>query len=318
MLDFANPWFFVLLPLPVVVYFLAPPQTPSGAVLVVPEGIERRMLSGGAGGQNPLRDIDMLTPICIWFLLVVALAGPRVVAPQQALPMSGRDLILALDLSGSMVRDDFALDGQTATRLEVVKAVGADFARARAGDRVGLVVFGSDAYVAAAPSFDTDAVAQKIEDMVIGISGRATNIGDGIGIALKRLVASDADTKVIILLSDGANNAGAAMPRDVAALAADMGVRIHTIALGPIALEETPDQRGVVDVRTLDAIAKISGGQMFRVRTTDDLRAAASELDALEPTARAGLSAQTYRAFWIWPALLAGLLGIGLGVRSKE
>lgn len=316
MLEFADPWMFVLLGLPVAVYFLAPGSSPGGSALVVPEGVSRHILGGIAHGTAAIWDLRRVATFVIWVLLIFALAGPRILAPQQALPMSGRDLILALDLSGSMVRDDFALNGKQVTRLDAVKAVGAAFARERAGDRVGLVVFGSEAYVAAAPTFDTDAIAQNVQELVIGISGRATNISDAVGISLKRLETSDAETKVIILLSDGVNNAGAATPRDVAGLASRMGVRIHTIALGPIALGETEEIRGAVDVQTLQAMSDISGGQMFRVRTTEDLRDAARTLDSLEPTARSGLSAQTYNELWIWSALLAGLISLGLGLRA--
>lgn len=317
MIEFADPSFFVLLLVPVLFFVLAPYRRHEGSVLLVPDSVGRRILAGQTGQGMRARNLSLLLPVLIWVLLVTALAGPRMVAPQQALPMSGRDLILVLDLSGSMVRDDFALDGAQITRLDAVKTVGADFTRDRAGDRVGLVVFGSEAYVAAAPTFDTEAVAKTIETMVIGISGRATNISDGVGIALKRLQTSDADTKVIILLSDGANNAGAATPRDVAGLAGNMGVRIHSIAMGPLSVAEAPGQRGVVDAATLKAMSDISGGQMFRVRTTEDLRAAAETLEELEPTARAGLAAQTYHDFWIWPAILASVLSLWLGMRER-
>lgn len=315
--EFADPLMLLLLGLPLLVHFLAPRQVRAGAALVVPEGVGRHILSGTSPGAVYAQR-QLIAPLAVWVLLVVALAGPRVLAPQQALPMSGRDLILALDLSGSMVRDDFELDGEQVTRLAALKAVGAEFARARAGDRLGLVVYGSDAYVAAAPTFDTDAVARSIEEMVIGISGRATNIGDGLGLSLKRLEQSDAESRVIILLSDGSNNAGAATPRDVAALAERMGIRVHTIAMGPVSREEAPEDRGMVDVETLRAMAELSGGRMFRVSTTDDLRAAAETLNALEPTARAGLAAQTYRGFWIWPSLLAGLICLWIGYRVRE
>lgn len=312
--DFADPWAFALLLAPLLVYALAPPAATGGAALRAPEGVARRIVdaaraSGGSGGVR-----RYLGPAAIWLLLVIALAGPRAPAPVAALPMSGRDLILALDLSGSMIRDDFHLDGETITRLDAVKSVGASFARGRAGDRIGLVVFGSEAYFAAAPTFDAAAVAEAIEGMTIGISGRATNIGDGLGVALKRLEQSDAAAKVVILLSDGANNAGAATPRDAARLAQEMGVRVHTIALGPKSVAEAaPGERGVVDAATLSAMAEIGGGRMFRVRTTEDLAEVIREIDALEPTARAGLAAEVRRELWIWPAglALAGCLLIG-------
>lgn len=314
--EFADPWFLGLLIVPVLVFLFAPRQIPEGAALVVPDGVGEHILSGSSGTRRfDLRRYAI--PVLIWTLMVVALAGPRVVAPITALPTSGRDLILALDLSGSMVRDDFYLDGETITRLDAVKSVGADFVRTRGGDRIGLIVFGSDAYVATPPTFDISGVASTIERLVIGISGRATNISDAIGIALKRLEPSQAESKVVILLSDGANNAGAATPRDAAKLAGDMGVRVHTIALGPKALSDAPEERGVVDAITLQAVADLSGGEMFRVRTTEDLQAVIAAIDALEPIARSGLSAEVYRDLWIWPAILAGLGCLWFGWRGS-
>lgn len=313
-LEFAAPFAFLLLAAPPAIHFLAPPLRARGAALRAPEGVRRRILGGAAGGGR--RSLGRFAaPAAVWALAVLALAGPRLPAPVEALPMSGRDIVLALDLSGSMVRDDFSLDGRDATRLEALKSVGAAFVRRRGGDRIGLVVFGSEAYMAAAPTFDVEAIAKAVETMVIGVSGRATNISDGLGVALRRLSASDAETKVAILLSDGVNNAGAAAPRDVARLARDLGVRVHTIALGPrdLAIAE-PGERGVVDAAALGAVAEISGGEMFRVRTTEDLEAVMTAIDRLEPTARAGLSAAVRRELWVWPALLAGLGALGLGL----
>lgn len=305
---------FALLLVPVLIYWVGPKQAPAGAALVVPEGVGAHIL-GDAGSRRGFARGRYVIPVLVWVLAVSALAGPRVVAPISALPTSGRDLIVALDLSGSMVRDDFFLDGANVSRFAAVKAVGADFARNRGGDRMGLVVFGSEAYVATPPTFDVRSVARAIEQMVIGISGRATNISDALGISLKRLETSQAQSKVVILLSDGANNAGAATPRDVAKLARDMGVRVHTIALGPKDLSDTPNERGVVDALTLKAISDLSGGEMFRVRTMEDLRAVIVAIDALEPIARSGLSAEVYRDLWIWPAMLAGFGCLWLGWR---
>jgi Ca-activated chloride channel family protein len=238
-------------------------------------------------------------------------------APVSALKVTGRDLAVVLDLSGSMVRDDFYLDGAQVTRLEAVTRVGSDFVRRRAGDRVALIVFGSEAYYAAPFSFDTEAVARRIEQAVIGISGRATNISDGLGLALKRMADSEAESRVVILLSDGVNNAGATNPRGVAELAAAMGVRVHTIALGPKDLESAEEgERGVVDAATLRGIAEISGGESFRVRTTDDLVAVGAALDRLETTDGDGLAAEVFHEYWVWPAGLALLLVVSLAWRD--
>ncbi len=320
MIDLVSPWALLLLPLPLLVARLWQPLPPSGGMLVVPERIGEALIqsgrSGVAGRQARLQQALLWGT---WCLLVLAIAGPRSLAPVSALKVSGRDLAIVLDLSGSMVRDDFLLDGTKATRLQAVTTVGAEFASRRAGDRVALIVFGSEAYYAAPFSFDVEAVARRIEGAVIGISGRATNIADGLGLALKRMANSKAASKVVILLSDGANNAGATDPLGVADLAHQMGVRVHTIALGPKDLATAePGERGAVDAETLRAIAEISGGETFRVRTTDDLIDVADALDRLEATDGDGLAAEVFHAYWVWPAALALLFCLGLAWRETS
>ncbi len=252
-------------------------------------------------------------PALLWLALVVALAGPRIVTPSLATPVSGREIMIALDLSGSMITKDFELDGEKAQRVDVVKRVASAFARRRKGDRLALVLFGSDAYFATPQTYDVEAVASAIEEATIGISGRATGISGALGLALKRLGESDAASKVLILLSDGVNNSGAVKPRDAAQLAKDLDVRVHTIALGPDDLEEGASaQKGGVDSETLRAIARISGGTAFRVKTTVDLENVAREIDRLEGSDRVGPTAEFYRDLWIWPALLAFLAALGV------
>ncbi len=309
MIELAQPFFLLLCPLPLLLARLLPRGVAPGAALAVPERIGQALLRSNARQGGPAARRARVLPWAVWLFLLLALAGPRQLAPVPALKVSGRDLAIALDLSGSMVRDDFFLDGKPVTRLEAVERVGANFARRRAGDRVALIVFGSEAYYAAPFSFDVEAVARRIEEATIGISGRATNISDALGLALKRLAKSNARSRVVILLSDGVNNAGATNPRGVAALAAQMGVRVHTIALGPkdLTTAET-GERGVVDAATLQAISKISGGESFRVRTTEDLVAVTEALDRLEATDSDGLAAEVYDEFWLYPAVVV-LLG---------
>ncbi len=313
MFDLADPWMLLLLPLPLLALRLFGAAPMSGGALLLPDRIGTALIAAGAGqGMGGRTRIGAMW--LIWLLLIVALAGPRDLAPVSALKVTGRDLAIVLDLSGSMVRDDFTLDGRPVTRLEAVTTVGADFARRRGGDRVALVVFGSEAYFASPFTFDTASVAQRIEEATIGISGRATNISDGLGLALKRMKDSTAATRVVILLSDGVNNAGATNPRGVAGLAASMGVRVHTIALGPRDLSVAEEgENGVVDAATLQAISDISGGSSFRVRTTEDLIEVTRALDRLEATESDGLAAEVYRDDWPWPAALAALLAVWLG-----
>ncbi len=318
MFELANPWVLALLPLPVVVGLILGAGRISGGALRVPERIGGRLLAQGQGARamgNALSRQGLLW--IIWGLMLLAVSGPRELAPVSALKVTGRDLAVVLDLSGSMVRDDFYLNDKQITRLDAVKTVGADFARRRAGDRVALILFGSEAYYAAPLTFDTESVAQRIEEATIGISGRATNISDGLGLALKRLQDSEAASKVVILLSDGVNNAGATNPRGVAELAARMGVRVHTIALGPKDMASAEEgEHGVVDAVTLQAISDMSGGESFRVKTTQDLIEVGAALDKLESTDSDGLAAEVFYEYWIWPAGAAALLMMWFAFRD--
>lgn len=320
MFELAQPWLILLAPLPVLVRRMLPPRVAGSAHLIVPDRIGGALLAAGRAERAGRRiDARLILSWLIWGLLLLALSGPRDLAPVPALKVSGRDLAIVLDLSGSMVRDDFHLNGAPVTRLTAVKSVGADFARRRGGDRVALILFGSEAYYAAPFTFDVSSVARRIEAATIGISGRATNISDGLGLALKRLQRSEAHSKVVILLSDGSNNAGMTTPRDVAGLAARMGVRVHTIALGPKDKEgAAPGERGVVDAATLRVVSEISGGESFRVRNTEDLVEVGRALDRLETTESDGMAAEIYREFWIWPAAVAGLLALLLVWREAR
>ncbi len=307
---FATPLFLLLLPLPLIAMRLLPPVRARGSALIVPDSILQQFSREGAG-SSVLRRWGL--PALLWLALVIALAGPRIVVPSVAAPVSGREIILALDLSGSMVTKDFELDGQKAQRIDVVKRVSSALVRRRRGDRVALVLFGSKAYFATPQTYDVESVAATIEEATIGISGRATGISGALGLALKRLKQSDAHSKVVILLSDGVNNSGAVKPRGAAQLAALNDVRVHTIALGPEdLLEGGIAQKGGVDSATLAAIARISGGTFFRVKSTADLEQVARDIDRLERSDRIGPIAEFYRDLWMWPALVAFLAALGL------
>lgn len=299
-MDFATPLALLLLALPALVWRLPTAGRADGAALSVPEGLARRLGLAAERGDGPLG--GQWLALAIWACLVVALAGPRQLSAGEALPVSGRDLVLALDLSGSMSRQDFSLNGRDIARLDAVKHVGSRFVRGRGGDRLALVIYGTTAYFAVPQTFDVEAVAEAIEASELGVVGRATNIGDAIGLATKRLRDSPADSRVIVLLSDGVSNAGPVKPRDAAALARQNGIRIHTIALGPRDLTNADGERDAVDSATLQAIAELSGGTAFRVKTTSDLANVADAIDRLETTAADGARALTHRALWIWPA----------------
>ena len=319
--DLAAPWILLALPLPLLAARLLPAETEGGSgALLVPGTLVGKAHAGADLAARGRRRAALIWTL--WAALVVALSGPRLVMPAAALPASGREIMIAMDLSGSMERRDFALDGETVNRLTAVKRVGTDFIRRRAGDRIGLVIFADQAYVAAAPSFDTAAVARALDEATIGISGRSTGIGDGLGLALRRLDPKDApagaqgepppSAKAVILLSDGANNAGQTTPKDVAALAKELGIKVYTIALGPRDMADADGEQDVVDTETLREIADLTGGRMFRVKTTEDLVAMANAIDEIEGGRAKAPPVPLRKDLWPWPAALAFLAAAGL------
>jgi Ca-activated chloride channel family protein len=228
--------------------------------------------------------------------------------------------VLVLDLSGSMERTDFKLEGKTVRRLDAVKVVAAEFARRRAGDRIGLVFFAEQAEMAAVPTFDVAAVEAAIREASIGVLGRSTAIGDGLGLALKRLRESTSPSKVVVLLSDGTSTAGAVGPRAAADLARRLGIRVHTIALGvDEALSDTSGGVGsLVDTATLEAIAAASGGEAFRVRSTEDLRAVTAAIESLEAGEAEAPPAAVAEPLWPWPAGAAFLAATALFLMQRR
>lgn len=304
-MSFAFPYAFLLLPA-LFLLRLLPPAGIGGGMQVPPHLYAGLVPSGRGGGRFLLAGLA-------WVLLVVALAGPQISRQSAILPASGRDIVLVIDLSGSMLKEDFRLDGEAISRLDAVKTVAARFVAARKGDRIGLVIFGDRAYFAQPVTFDVEAVARAISEAQIGISGRATAISDGLGLAMKRLGENGQSSRVVVLLSDGVDTSGKVPAVDAARLAAEHGIRIHTIALGPEDLENQPKSRDAVDAKTLREIAETSGGATFRVRAMEDLVAMAATLDQLEPNPSTRPPMRYFQPLWIWPAglalLLLGLIG---------
>lgn len=313
-MSLAFPLALLLLPLPWLARRLLPSRggAASAALRVAPDVLAAAAPAGGREDR-----LGLALRLAAWVALVVALAGPQVAATEDLVTASGREIVLVIDLSGSMAKADFALDGRPLSRLDAVKRVAAGFVAARRGDRIGLVVFGDRAYVAQPSTFDVDAVARAIAVAQIGVSGRSTAISDGLGLATRRLLRSDAKTKVVVLLSDGVDTSGKVQATDAARLAAGHGIRVHTVALGPEDLESAPDARDVVDAAALRAMAEAGGGRSFRVRSTEDLAAMAASLDALEPNPMRRPPLQVMRPLWPWPGGAALALCLALALRRR-
>jgi len=228
----------------------------------------------------------------IWVLLCLAAAKPLWIGEPVELAKSGRDLLLSIDISGSMEEQDLTLGNQAVDRLTVVKSVVRDFIHRREGDRIGLVLFGERAYLQTPLTFDLKTVQYMLDETEIGLAGATrTAIGDGIGLAVKHLQKRPQQNRVIILLTDGRNNAGEIDPIEAAKLAQHAGVKIYTIGVGademllrsPLFGLTRRNPSAELDEKTLKQVAKLTGGRYFRARNTRELAEIYAELDKLEP-----------------------------------
>ena len=319
MLEWVWPYLLALAPAPLLMYWLAPPAAHRQAALQVPDvsAFDLRSAAGppAKGRRWPWRALLLWLA---WLALLAAAARPQWTGEPVALPTSGRDLMLAVDISGSMGTADMQLGGEFVERLAVVKQVVEAFVSARQGDRVGLILFGTQAYLQAPLTFDLTSVNRLLQEAPVGIAGGKTAIGDAIGLAVKRLRQRPEGDRVLILLTDGASNAGEVTPIKASELAANDAIRIYTIGVGADEMQ-MPGLFGVFGSRTvnpsadldedsLTAIAAATGGRYFRARNTEKLQEIYGLIDALEPIEQ---DPETYRptaALYQWPLAIAWLL----------
>ncbi|PHP66765.1 hypothetical protein CSC94_11690 [Zhengella mangrovi] len=283
MVSFGHPLILLALPLPLVFLWRALKARPADAPRLPPALAAAMGAATGATARRPALVHGLL--VLAWLLLVAGAAQPKIATGQAVTPASGRALELVIDLSGSMERRDFVLDGKASDRLSAVKAVASAFIAGRRGDRIGLVLFGDEAFSASPVSFDRAAVVHALNESAIGMAGRTTAIGEALGLAIVKLREDPAPERAIILLSDGANNSGSAEPEDAARLAKENGIRIHTIGLGSEkqADDGSPiDPSADLDEATLKEVSRVSGGQFFRARTLDELSSAYAAIDGME------------------------------------
>lgn len=321
---FAWPWMLLAIVVPLLVHALVPPRSAGAAALRVPWGERvQRVAAGGDAGVR-VRGLSWLA-LLAWTLLCVAAARPQQLGPAIAPPQTGRDLMLAVDLSASMGEEDMQLGGRIVDRLTAAKAVLADFLDRRVGDRVGLVVFGDRAYALTPLTLDRDSVRDQLGDSVIGLAGRATAIGDAIALSTKRLQGEKDGQRVLILLTDGVNTAGTLDPMRAAEVARDNGIRIHAIAFGgeggalSVFGFQLPMGGDEIDEAGLQRIASLTGGRFFRARDADALAGIYAEIDRLEPVQRQGRAVRPTLERYPLPlsaALMVGLLALLLRRRA--
>jgi Ca-activated chloride channel family protein len=317
MFHFAWPWMFLLVPLPLFIYLFFSPIAKEKSAIIVPFYQQLAVLRhSGLIKKSTYFLINLILLIIIWLLVVAATARPQWAGELIAAPSSGRDLLVAVDISDSMDQQDMVIDGNAATRLEAVKHVLKDFIKRREGDRIGLILFGSNAYLQAPLTFDTTTVGQFLVEAQLGFAGPKTAIGEAIGLSVKRLQELESSTnRVIILLTDGANTAGEIEPLQAATLAKQTDVKIYTIGIGADEMvirgffgprKINPSTQ--LDEKTLVDIAQTTNGKYFRAKETEELENIYKELDALEPISQVDQWFRPTHALYYWPLTIALIL----------
>lgn len=320
MIHFNWPWIFLLLPLPWLLQRLR--REPVLTAIDIPPVMDEA-LQALARQTHRRMSLRQWLSWCCWALLLTSIAQPWLPGDAVVQPVSGRAIALAVDVSGSMERQDFSLDGETGDRLSIVKQVAGDFMARRKGDRLSLVLYGKEAFIASPLTFDLGALSNILDSAGIGMAGRSTAIGDAIGLSIQTLQGDPAEHKAIVLLSDGTNNAGSVEPESAAQLAEQLGIRIHTIALGSVDGERggyQTAQSADLDEETLREVAEQAGGQFFRATDSTDLQGVYSAIDKLESAEVAAPPVILRQDLRQWPQglLLIGLLILAGQGRSHE
>ena len=313
MFEFAWPWLFALLPMPLVIWWLLPPYRARQASVQIPF-FERL---AAATGQTPQqgavvlqrRAVQMIVAGVIWILIVTALARPQWVDDPLSHEIAARDLILAVDISGSMDQRDFREpSGEMLTRLDGVKRVIRDFIARRHGDRIALILFGTKAYVQVPFTQDLQTAQQLLDQTQVGMAGQQTALGDTIGLAIKTFEKSTAKQKLLILLTDGNDTASRVPPDHAADIAQQNGVVIYTIGVGdPAASGENR-----VDLSVLQNVASTTNGRFFRAEDGVQLAAIYADIDKLAPAKLDSESWRPKRPLFQWPLGAAVILGLAL------
>lgn len=305
MIDLAYPWMLILAPLPVLAWFLLPPARERSAV-AVPSSVLNHLLhhSVSTAGSRAARPGELALKSTGWAALVIALAGPFVQQP-AALKPTGRDVIVAFDLSASMAEKDMTIGERKLARIDVIREKLGTFIRGRKGDRVSLIGFATNAFLIAPPTYDVVAVAEMLDEMTIGLPGRKTDLGQAIGLTVKLFRADKAGERLLILISDGEVNTGQIAATDAADLAAELGITIFSIGFA--------EKITAANTAHLADLAERTGGGFLAATNPTLMQDALAALDAIAPISPEDASTER-RQDWRWVPLvitLACLLAVG-------
>lgn len=315
MFQLATPWALILLPLPLLFWYLLP-----RAKVQLPIALKVPFFDAMVGIIDQKKQTIstrslLFIPALIWILLVFALAGPRWIGEPLPVTREGYNIMMALDLSGSMEINDMLLHGRPTSRLSVVKRAAAQFVEDRKGDRIGLILFGTRAYLQTPLTYDRHSVLMRIDDATAGLAGKTTSIGDAVGLAVKRLQDVPKSGRIIILLTDGANNSGVLAPLKAAELAKADGIKIYTIGLGseadPRALSNDlfiPNASADLDEETLKKMAEMTDGRYFRATDTETLHSIYKTINQLETASEEQATIRPQKEYYPWIVGMALLL----------
>ena len=314
------PWVFALLPLPWLIKWL--PRVKQDSVTTIQAPFLDDLFGSRQGQQLRQASWFNLVP---WVLLLLTASRPQWVGEPVPMPIEGRDLMLAIDISGSMEQKDMQINGQAVDRLTAVKKVAGEFIDRRVGDRIGLILFGENAYLQAPLTFDRKTVKNLLYEAAIGLAGKSTAIGDSIGLAVKKARETEDGNRVLIVLTDGQNTAGAIEPLKAAELARAEALKIYTIGVGADELVVNSffgGQRRInpssdLDEATLRKISAITDGQYFRARDTQELEQIYGILNELEPLAEEAEYYRPTKELFVWP-LAAVLMTLLLTLWLRE
>ncbi|MGU9978088.1 MAG: VWA domain-containing protein [Candidatus Oxydemutatoraceae bacterium WSBS_2016_MAG_OTU14] len=324
MFEFEMYGILALLPIPLLLrWLLRPVKSAQQSSIRIPFFQDFALAQQGALQTLFNRSLWWLA-LLAWCLLVAAAARPQWVGEIKQIPTSGRNLILAMDLSGSMKEKDYNLSGRRVNRFQAAQVVAKEFVERRRGDRIAVVVFADHPYLLMPLSFDLDAVQEMLDETFIGLAGeKQTAIGDAMMMSLKQLQTYGEDNRVLILLTDGANNAGAFTPEQAVHYAVKEKMKVYTIGIG-----SGKTQRGFfsfgrgaeLDEKTLKMIAKETQGRYFRARDTTELRKIYALLDEIEPVtheAEAFVTRQSLFHYFLFASLLLSTLALVIYIRRR-
>lgn len=309
MISFYWPYLLLALPLPLLIYWLPAKKKSAITALKMPTMVQ---INSVKQSEKENKKVPLIILSLVWVLTVLAASRPQWLGEPINIPTQGREMMIAVDLSGSMQIEDMSLHGQTVDRLTMLKALLGEFIARRHGDRLGLILFADDAYMQTPMTYDRKTVQQMLDEAVLGLVGQKTAIGDAIALAVKRFSGKKQSNKVLLLLTDGQNTAGKITPEEAVELAAAKGVKIYTVGIGADEMLQRSlfgmrrvNPSSELDEKMLTNIAKKTHGKYFRARNSQQMEEIYQILDALEPVEQEQQQMRPLTALFYWPLALA-------------